>query len=301
MCVQMRDVSVLYLSWSSSPVGMGTIPHTNDIWIFTLIQRPTEEGPEKGTVAACRAPGALYPGFVKKNAKESGYNIRFIVHDKKLYHKLEKFPFHQLTEEQLHVDVLEDMVRRIHDLQPEQEFVDNAFGYYLHLVLASYQESGVKGEERTSLAEQAMAFIEENYMHQIRLEDVAAHIGRSAYHTSRLVKEATGMNVVEHVREVRIKNACRMLAYSDTPIEEIVASCGFGSASYFHRAFRAAVGTTPARYRTSHLVRHTFYEGDEAELDEPYEQDYFTYVPGARKCIRWRTPREYYEQKPGTV
>jgi len=229
VCIRMREISVLYLSRSSAPAGMGVVPHTNDYWLFTLIQGLTVPGPDgkpvKRTAAICRAPGALDRGSVKKDKNVSGYNVRFQVHDKKLHHKLEKVPFWQLTEEQLHVDVLEELVGKIRDLQPEQEFVDFAFGYYLHLVLATWQKSMGKDGREESLAEKAMAFIEENYMHQIRLEDVAEHIGRSTYHTSRLVKEATGMNVVEQVREVRIKNACRMLAYSDTPIGEIFASC----------------------------------------------------------------------------
>ena len=105
------------------------------------------------------------------------------------------------------------------------------------------------------------------------------------------------MTVVEHVRETRIKNACRQLAYSDTPIEEVISSCGFISASYFHKVFREKVGTTPARYRTSHMVNHTFYEGEDAALDVPYTQDFFTYIPGAQKCIHWKTPREYQAQR----
>ena len=286
---------------------MGNHDHTHDYWHFTL--RPASSMPAvvdaegrtvKQSRAFCYAPGVINHGSVHRLPEAPGINVMCVVNDKNLQHNLEKVPFHRLTEEQLHADVLTDVVQRIRDWEPDQDFVDSAFEYYLRLVLTSWQTSIGKDGQGESLAEQALAFIEENYMSQIRLEDVAEHIGRSTYHTSRLVKEATGMNVVEQVREVRIKNACRMLAYSDTPVEEIMESCGFTTPNYFYRAFREKMGITPARYRTAYLVRHTFYEGDEAELDEPYEQDYFTYVPGARKCIRWRTPREYFAQKPGT-
>ena len=76
-----------------------------------------------------------------------------------------------------------------------------------------------------------------------------------------------------------------------------MSDCGFISDSYFHKVFREKVGTTPNRYRTSHSVSDTFYHGEDAALDVPYEEPVFTYVPGARKCIHWRTPREYFQQE----
>ena len=295
----MGDISVLYLSRISRPPGMGHYPHTHDYWHFILAQRLTsEESDIKTTFSACCAPGTINAGSVSKSTNHFAYNIMFLVHNKSLYRKLEAIPFGQLSEDQLHVNVLDDIMWKIHDLQPDQEFIDYAFGYYLQLVLTSYQKSVAKEGQSVTLAEKAIAFIEENYMHPIRLEDVAEHIGRSVPRTSRLVKETTGLNVVEHMREIRIKNACRMLAYSDTPIEEIIDSCGFISPSYFHKVFREKVGTTPARYRTSHMVKHTFYNGEDVVLDEPYTQNFFTYIPGAQKCIHWKTPREYFEQKP---
>jgi len=296
----MQDVSVMYLSWIARIPGMGHHAHTHDYWHFNLRPSPQKgsaEGYALPAQATCFAPGVLNRGGLCNTPDLPGVNVMFVVHNKSLYRRLEALPIEHLSEEQLHVDTLMDIVWKVHDLNPDQDFIDFAFGYYLHLVLASYQNAGERAERPQSLAEKALSFIEENYMKQIRLEDVAEYIGRATYHTSHLVKEATGMTVVEHVREIRIKNACRKLAYSDTPIEEIISSCGFISASYFHRVFREKVGTTPARYRTSHMVRHTFYEGEESALDIPYTQTYFTYIPGAQKCIRWKTPREYSDQK----
>jgi len=292
----MRDISVMYLSLVSRIPGMGHHAHTHDYWHFSLRPSWSDGDGVKRTWASCYAPGVVNKGSVCDRPDMPVYNVMFLVHDKSLFNKLESVPFHMLKEEQLHVDVLEDIVQKIHDLNPDQDFVDYAFGYYLQLVLSTCQSSSEEHRAR-SLAEKALAFIEENYMNQIRLEDVANHIGRTDYHTSHLVKEVTGMTVVEHVREARIKNACRQLAYSDTPIEKIISSCGFISASYFHKVFREKVGTTPARYRTSHMVDHTYYDGEDAALDVPYTRDYFTYIPGAQKCIHWKTPREYQEQR----
>lgn len=296
----MQDISVLYLSRVSLIPGIGYRAHTHDYWHFSLApQVSAAEGEKAGAErmgARCWAPGEVSAPHVCTTYDRVSFNVMFLVHDKNLSRRLENLPFHELTPEELHIPVLEDIVQKVHDLNPGQEFVDCAFAFYLQLVLATYQGRGEAGRT-ASLAEKALTFIEENYMNQIRLEDVAAHIDRTAYHTSHLVKEATGMTVVEHVREVRIKNACRKLAYSSTPIEEVISSCGFISASYFHRVFREKLGTTPNRYRTSHAVNDTFYLGEDAALDVPYTRQLFTYIPGARKRIDWKSPREYFCQQ----
>ena len=221
----------------------------------------------------------------------------FLVHNEELGRRLAQLPFQDLTREELHIPLLLDIVGQARDLEPGQEFIDFAFGYYLHLLLAVGAGAAEEKTQPTSPTEKALDFIEKNYMRQIRLEDVAEQVGRSPYHISRRVKEETGMTVVEHVREVRIRNACRQLAYSDVPIEQVMSDCGFISDSYFHKVFKEKVGTTPNRYRTSHSVSDTFYHGEDAALDIPYEEPVFTYVPGARKCIRWKTPREYFHQE----
>lgn len=301
--IAMQDISVLYLSRVSLIPGIGYRDHTHDYWHFavSLGQKTLRENGWEMTRprANCWAPGEISKSSVCQTYDNTSINVMFLVHDKSLYRKLENISFPELTEEQLYLPVLEDITQKVHDLNPGQEFVDCAFGYYLQLILAACQGQGEERIQTISLAERALAFIEENYMHQIRLEDVAEHIGRTTYHTSHLVKAATGMTVVEHMREVRIKNACRQLAYSNIPIEEVISSCGFISASYFHKVFREKLGTTPNRYRTSHAVNDTFYRGDPVELNVPYGADkqLFTYIPGARRCINWKTPGEYFHQE----
>ena len=134
-------------------------------------------------------------------------------------------------------------------------------------------------------------------MHPIKLDDVANHIGRTNNHTSFLVRSVTGLTVVEHLNLVRIKNACSQLAYSSAPLEAVAAACGFRDVKYFCRVFKGIVGTTPTRYRTSHVVSDMCYSGDPMELDVPYSDSAYTYIPGARKCINWKTPLEYIKQE----
>ena len=47
----------------------------------------------------------------------------------------------------------------------------------------------------------------------------------------------------------RIRRAAAVLATTDTPIAHVALDVGFADQSHLTRAMKAAVGTTPARFR----------------------------------------------------
>ncbi len=62
---------------------------------------------------------------------------------------------------------------------------------------------------------------------------------------------ATGMGVADFLTRTRMTVAADLLTSTDRSIEDIAAGVGYRSPSAFGRAFRAATGTTPARWRRS--------------------------------------------------
>ena len=51
---------------------------------------------------------------------------------------------------------------------------------------------------------------------------------------------------------LRMREACRLLAETDTPIKEIARLLGFEDALYFSRRFRQQVGVAASDYRQQH-------------------------------------------------
>lgn len=293
----MSDISVLFVSYITLWPGMGNVPHTHDYWHWTLSLSGVIETLDGDVITAtpnctCAAPGVPHAGAVCRELQK-GVNIMFFVHDRKLEKQLMNFSDRAVRPERLFVPVLMDILDQIEKLKPSQEFIDAAMSYYLHLVLESAQTTETKPE---TLADRCLNFIERNYMHQIRLEDIANHIGRTNSYTSYLVSNSTGQTVVEHLNAVRVKNACSLLAYSNTSIDQVAEACGFTNVKNFCRVFKNIIGTTPTRYRTSHEPQAMRYNGFLADLDAPYDGPCYTYVPSARKCIYWKTPLEYINQ-----
>lgn len=66
---------------------------------------------------------------------------------------------------------------------------------------------------------------------------------------SRRVKQLTGIDTTHYIRASRIVRARKLLSETDLSIQEIYVRCGFESANYFARIFRADVGQSPSEYR----------------------------------------------------
>jgi AraC family transcriptional activator of mtrCDE len=52
------------------------------------------------------------------------------------------------------------------------------------------------------------------------------------------------------VREVRLREAARMLRQSSLPVDTVAGRTGFASRSHFSRAFRDLFGQSPSAYRS---------------------------------------------------
>jgi transcriptional regulator GlxA family with amidase domain len=78
---------------------------------------------------------------------------------------------------------------------------------------------------------------------------LARRAGLSERHLARLFREETGTTVADHVEQVRVEAARRLLESSDAGLDTVAQWCGFGTVETFHRAFRRRTGITPGEHR----------------------------------------------------
>ncbi|MBU1106081.1 MAG: AraC family transcriptional regulator [Candidatus Riflebacteria bacterium] len=106
-------------------------------------------------------------------------------------------------------------------------------------------------DKATVVAKQILeAFPDKN----LDLEELADKCGVSKSHLCRVFKKATGQTVSQYLNHIRIERACRLLADTGVPIEEIAFASGFNNASYFFRVFKKQVGKLPLEWRKKHSV-----------------------------------------------
>lgn len=95
----------------------------------------------------------------------------------------------------------------------------------------------------------AKRYIDNNYMNDIQLRDVAKVVNLSQVYFSFLFKEEMGENFISYLSRVRIDASKAMLKDVRKNISEIAEECGYRDVRYFSKVFKRFVGVTPSEYR----------------------------------------------------
>ena len=115
-----------------------------------------------------------------------------------------------------------------------------------HVVSRDEQER-LERRNRRLLA--LIRFVDENYMHKIRLSDFAEAESCSMHYLSHFVKDALNQSFQEYVCSVRVNCACKLMADSEKKLLDICEESGFSDYRYFSQAFKRQFGLTPEQYR----------------------------------------------------
>lgn len=105
------------------------------------------------------------------------------------------------------------------------------------------------GQHEDQKVAQARGYLEERLDEDIRLNEVANHVGLSTFRLSRLFKANVGVTPYQYLLQRRIARAQELLAKGDMPLAGIAYACGFASQSHMTDIFREKLAITPGRYR----------------------------------------------------
>lgn len=92
--------------------------------------------------------------------------------------------------------------------------------------------------------------VHKHYNQSLTLGTLAEEMNYSLPYISKLFKEKTGMTFRAYLQKTRIDEACRLLANTDEKIFSISKMVGYTDTDFFCKRFKAAIGTTPNRFRT---------------------------------------------------
>ncbi len=99
------------------------------------------------------------------------------------------------------------------------------------------------------LAEAFTALIERDFRKPDGVQHYAALLGVTPTHLSRVCRKVSGRPALDILTDRRHFEAKRLLRDTNIRISDISRSCGFSSAAYFTRAFRARAGQSPSEFR----------------------------------------------------
>ena len=94
----------------------------------------------------------------------------------------------------------------------------------------------------------AIAYVKENYNRPFTTEEIAGAVRLSPSHLRARFKSEVGVSITEYRSRLRIEAARAMLTEGDKSVKEIADLLGYSDLFHFSKAFKEAVGITPARY-----------------------------------------------------
>ena len=100
----------------------------------------------------------------------------------------------------------------------------------------------------------AITYINEHYMDDISLEDVALFAGFSKYYFSRMFKQFAGISFSEYLTRRRLNAASDLLVRTRQSIREVAVASGFSSMATFNRIFRDHKNCTPSQFRAIYSI-----------------------------------------------
>ncbi|NJP40629.1 response regulator [Oscillospiraceae bacterium HV4-5-C5C] len=97
--------------------------------------------------------------------------------------------------------------------------------------------------------QQARAYMAEHYAERLTLPEVAAAVYVSQWHLSKLISRYTGQSFYDLLNQIRLKEACRLLADPSLSIAEVGERVGFADAAHFSKIFKKYQQISANAYR----------------------------------------------------
>lgn len=102
---------------------------------------------------------------------------------------------------------------------------------------------------RQNYIEKAVDFISSNYSRQVKVSDIARHVGLDRSYFSYIFRESLNMSPQEYLIKFRMKKASELLRGTTFSIGDIARSVGYNDPLCFSKAFRRFLQVSPSDYR----------------------------------------------------
>ncbi|UUZ83433.1 helix-turn-helix domain-containing protein [Paenibacillus sp. P26] len=102
---------------------------------------------------------------------------------------------------------------------------------------------------KPDLVEQTLAFIDEHYMKEISIGEIAAKLGVTPNYLSDLFHQKTGTTFMKYVTRNRMLKAKELLADPSIQVQQAAEMVGYFSTRHFTKLFTAFEGRYPSEYK----------------------------------------------------
>lgn len=93
-----------------------------------------------------------------------------------------------------------------------------------------------------------LIYINENFLKQIKLKDIADAVGYNRNYVSRFFNKYFGSNINSYINNLRINDARWLIENENYNIAEVALHSGFDCVRTFNRVFKREMGISPTQY-----------------------------------------------------
>jgi len=102
------------------------------------------------------------------------------------------------------------------------------------------------------LIQKAKQYIQDNYVNDISLQDIADHVHLNPNYLIKAFKKSEKITPIDYLNHVRIAQAKLLLLSNKFSVGQVSMMTGFNNIPYFTKVFKKHTGKTPSEYKSSH-------------------------------------------------
>ena len=101
----------------------------------------------------------------------------------------------------------------------------------------------------SDLTKQVVDYVNNHYMERFSLDEMASSIAFNKSYLCTAFKKENEITIMDYLNIFRIRQAAKLLSYSERSVNEVARAVGLGTASQMNHVFQHYVGVTPTHVR----------------------------------------------------
>lgn len=164
--------------------------------------------------------------------------------------------FHTQGDEDIYTAILSMMLEQMADDEYTNRIVYNLLSVFFTKVVRKFGKTASYSMEHKGADTHLQDIISYIYDHyrSVTLSELAEHFHFTAAYCSRLIKNQTGRNFKDLLKDIRLRKAQNMLLTTNARISDISSHLGYENNESFSRLFKQYYGMSPGAYR-EHAAR----------------------------------------------
>lgn len=125
----------------------------------------------------------------------------------------------------------------------------STFALLVTCLCRAFDERKDETQKISARIARVLAYMRQHFREALRIKDLARLASWSPSQFQRNFRRHCGLPPLRYIQQLRLREACELLADPDRDITTIAFECGFGSSSFFATQFKRAYGESPSSYR----------------------------------------------------